>query len=459
MARARVWASTCVLLAACGARSHGGGGGAAHGAAGGAATAITLYRNLAVIDQRVEVDVPEAATATAHVVLAAGSVLDEIEPLDRGELVIGAIHDANALATAPPPPADAAVDAPAHAFAEDGTALFDDPPPPLPSADDDAPSHAPRPITIDVSAPHAGHYAFTLRYRTHMLTWDAAYTLTTTPARTAVEARGALVIANAGGVAFPAARVAVLDDTYERHRGEQSDQLRAEISGPIGSLDSDYLPARAHDLGRIDVVDGEVRVELYAPGARRALRPTLVYDAIGTTHDNDADAVEKDEDFGLAPPPSTQVVESAEIVRDAAADAGLPSAPARLVERRPDGSLVVLAAGQMFDAHERAAKFDTIPLGIARDVVGHRTRRDFNLDEDRERLTEEFALDLANQRAQPVQVIVREHMYRAARWSLAYASGPVAQDSAQEISLRATIPARGKASLMYVVVYWWDEPK
>jgi hypothetical protein len=446
-----------MLLLACAACAHGANGGAAnHGVTSEGAT-VTLYRDVALIQQRIEVDVPASGSATAVTVLGADVRLVDVHAMDHGALVIAAIREANAPRSAEPAlPADAGADAWRQVYDEDGVATLDEPPPQQPENSGDQATTHPTAVAIDVTAEHAGHYAFTLAYTTPALTWQAAYTMTTTPAHAVVDARGSIVIENAAGIAFPRAHVTVIDDTVDQRRLVQVEDLVAAQAG-IPPGDNALPPAHPHDLGRLDLVDGAVRAELYAAGARRTMRSALVYDPIGPTLDNPLPEPNKDETYGVATPASATVIESAEIVRDTARDLGLPSGPARLVERQPDGSLRVLAAGTMFDPTARAAAFDTMPVGIAHDVAGHRTRRELAIDEDRQRITEEFAIELDNQRALPLHVIVREHLYRSSSWSLGYYSVPYANDGAQEVSMRAVVPAHGKTQIRYVVVYWWDE--
>jgi hypothetical protein len=55
----------------------------------------------------------------------------------------------------------------------------------------------------------------------------------------------------------------------------------------------------------------------------------------------------------------------------------------------------------------------------------------------------------------PVDVVVREHLYRGQTWTLAYHSAPAIKEGAQQIALAAAVPANGEAKVLYVVVYTW----
>jgi len=96
-----------------------------------------------------------------------------------------------------------------------------------------------------------------------------------------------------------------------------------------------------------------------------------------------------------------------------------------------------------------------VAIGTADGVTGHRERRDWAKDDDHKRFSEELLLTIDNARAQPVEIVVREHLYRGQNWTLAYQSAPASKEGAQQISLRTAVPANGQAKVLYVVVYTW----
>jgi hypothetical protein len=213
--------------------------------------------------------------------------------------------------------------------------------------------------------------------------------------------------------------------------------------------------ATPRDVGRIDLADGETRVELLPDARPRPMRSVLVYDPIGVELDRASAAPERAIGLG-AGVASTRVTESFEVPRDATTARGLPGGPVRLLEQRPDGTLAVLGESRLFDASTRVAEVDTVAIGTADGVVGHRERREYTYDEMHKRLVEDFVISIDNTRARPVEVVVREHLYRGQNWTLAYRSAPVAaKEGPQQISMRMIVPAKGSGKLLYVVVYTW----
>jgi hypothetical protein len=362
---------------------------------------VALYRDRALIAQRVELVAPRAGPGTFAVRLPTGVDPAEVQVLDRGELAEIELRTAGELAA---------------------------------------------------TAPRPGRFAVTLGYSTDRLAWDAAYTLTTTAARDRATMRGAIAIRNTTGVALHA-RTRVVDAELGAWRDRTAEQLRAALAAaPAPAPAAGAVP---HELGTVALGGGETRIALLGADPPRRLRSVLVYDPIGPGLDHTGSVPVADPSIGAARNAPGQVRESIEIVRDPGAARGLPAGPARLVERGSDGAPELLAEAPLFDARARVADVDTISVGTARGVTGRRERRDWARDDELRRFTEEFLITIDNSRPHPVDVVLREHLYRGQNWTLAYQSVPAVKEGPQQIALRTRVPASGQAKVLYVVVYTW----
>ncbi|MEJ7597323.1 MAG: hypothetical protein WKG01_05375 [Kofleriaceae bacterium] len=302
------------------------------------------------------------------------------------------------------------------------------------------------------AAPHAGRYTVRLGYLTQLLTWTAAYTLTTTAARKHGVLRGTLAVTNATGIGFTRVRLSVVDADQILARERAADRLAVK---PVKGTPSGPVP---RELGIVDLGAGNTRVELL-PALQRELRAVLVYDPIGTRLDRNLEYPVRDASLGIHPPATPQVTESLELRRDGALTAGLPGGSVRLFERRADGTLAALGEARMFESATRVADSDLLPVRTAEGVSGSRARRELTVDDDNARIVEELEISIENRRAHPIEVVLREHLYRNQTWHLAYYSSYVIakQEGAQQISLRIAVPARTKSKVLYVVVYPWKK--
>jgi hypothetical protein len=419
------------VLFACGPKPHS----ASPSNAAGASGEVELYRDRALVRQRVEFDGP---TATVRVKIAAGVTADDIVIVERDRFTIRELH-----VPGDPTPAKPSRES-----------LKDDPCA-LPEEDIEEPEPPPatvKEVEIVIDARRRGRFALHLAYLTDRVSWDAAYTMTTTRTRDRAIIRGALAIRNAMGIAMPNTLVRVIDAELGPSIRRAAELLSASYAG---AEETTTPPAVPRDIGRVDLVDGETRVELLPDSRPRPMRSVLVYDPIGTGLDRVSAAPVRDIALGVGAA-STRVTESFEVVRDRKATLGLPGGPVRLLEHRPDGTLAVLGEARLFEASTRVAQVDTIAVGTADGVVGHRERREYTYDEQHKRLVEDFVISIDNTRARPVEVVVREHLYRGQNWTLAYRSAPVAaKEGPQQISMRMIVPARSQGKLLYVVVYTW----
>jgi hypothetical protein len=289
-----------------------------------------------------------------------------------------------------------------------------------------------------------------IAYLTDKVTWDAAYTMTTTPARDHSVLRGALAVRNGSGVPLRG-ELHVVDADL----GAARTRMAARLAGTLVGDEADpNQVAAVRDVGPVVLPAGETRVELVA-GKPRPMRAVLVFDPVGTKLDNPSAVPLRDVSLG-ADTPSTKVSESFEIARDQSETTGLPAGPVRLLEREADGTLAVLGESRLFDAQTRRSDLDTIAIGTAEGVTAQRERRELTDDEARHRLTEDFVITIDNARAHPVDVLVREHLYRGQTWALGYWSVPeIKQEGAQAFVMRTHVPAGGKVKILYVVVYTW----
>lgn len=372
---------------------------------------ITLYRDVAVIRQRIELDLP-AATTMKTVKVAAG--------VRAAQLVVVEKADLDVVLRAP----------------TDGT-----------------PDDKPVEITLDVTAKRAGHYTVDLAYPSDRLAWSVAYTMTANPTRQSVQVRGALAIFNTTGLPIHAAAARVIDAELGTWRTKTSEALAAAL---VSGTSSSTPPAQPRELGALDLGEGETRVELVGAMTRQ-MSSVLVYDPIGTRLDHAGPSPLTDPELGIRPPAPSRVTESFEISRDKAQSAGLPAGPVRLLDTRPDGSLAVLGEASLYDASTRVGDVDTVPVGTAEGVTGSRERRELTVD-DNKRIVEEVVITIENKRDYPVRVLVREHLYRGQNWVLAYHSEPDAtKEGPQQIAMRTRVPARSQTKILYVVVYTWGQ--
>jgi hypothetical protein len=380
------------LVAACG---HAPRGPAAHAA--DADETITLFHDGARVRQPITIKAPGTKTQRISMVVPAGVDPADVKLVDLGDL---------------------------EASLVEGT------------MDEDAPSQ----VAFDVVAKKPGTYHAHVEYVMPMW-WSATYTMTTTPARQAVTVRGAIGLLNKTGTPIAKVHLLLFDAGLTDPPLEDCSVKPCKKLPPL-------------DLGMRDIPAGDSRIELLENEPPRPMHTVLVYDPIGTRLDDETPATNTDPELGLHIPISSHVSDGYEIMRPSSQPEGLPKGTGRLFERGADGQLRLLGETDVFGPLTRVAKADTIAMGSVDDVLGTRERHDFSNDVDSGRTTEEFWITLTSKRATPVDVVVREHMYRGLNWGIGYQSVPDFQkEGAQQLAARVKLPAHGQTRIVYVVVY------
>ena len=300
----------------------------------------------------------------------------------------------------------------------------------------------PAALVVDVEADRPRRARLVVRYLTDRLTWQASYTLIARGDRGRLH--GALAFDNRTGRRWDRARLAVID----RNR-------------PAAAPSPGSFAERAVVVpGAFAVLPGPQRLDLSLRDRRLRLVPTLVYDPVGTTLDSATMRPQLDEAYGVARWPGL-VDESVKIDLSQVASGSLPAGPIRVFTVGAGGELVWRGEGRLLPPADDTELYTTVAVGRSPDVSGRRRRTDFFVDLERMRLIEEYTITLRNRGAHRADVLVREHLYRGQCWTLAYHSTgeAIAKEGAQQIGLGVTVAPGGEATVMYRVLYEWDERK
>jgi hypothetical protein len=421
---------------------------------------VTLYRDHAVVAHRLEVVIPAASTTTVKLRLAAGVTPDDVYLVEKSDVVVREVRpvaapDPRKSTTPDPEGCDETTcvmegyEKPCCAKWERKSDWSETPKPPV-----EKPA-APIDVELVLGAAREGKFTMLVGYDTDKLAWDTAYTMTTTPGHDRVLLRGALAIRNSTGLSLRDAHVQVVDARHGTQAQRVTSQVGSDLSG-VNRSDPNSTPIAApREVGRFDVLEGDTRVELLPDAKSRPMRSVLVFDPVGTALDYPHSAPVQDRNLGVVPAPKSLVTESFEIDRSRET-ANLPGGPVRLFERRADGSMALLGESTLFGTATLAATVDTVAIGTATQVTGKRERRELTVDNDRKRVVEELAITIDNKRDRPVEVVLREHLYRGENWTIAYRSVfDIAKEGKQQIAMRIAVPAKQKQTVLYVVVYSW----
>ena len=96
-----------------------------------------------------------------------------------------------------------------------------------------------------------------------------------------------------------------------------------------------------------------------------------------------------------------------------------------------------------------------VKLGSAFDVVGERRQVDFTVDTKARWMEEEIELKLRNHKDQPVDVIVKENLYRWTNWKIMKSTHVFTKEDARTIHLPVRVAKDAEVVVRYRVRYTW----
>jgi hypothetical protein len=132
----------------------------------------------------------------------------------------------------------------------------------------------------------------------------------------------------------------------------------------------------------------------------------------------------------------------------------LPKGKVRLYKRdEADAALEFIGEDQI----DHTPKDETVRLhiGDAFDVVGERKRTDFRVDSGGHVMTETFEIKIRNHKTEPVDVLVKEVLYRWNNWEITKSSHKWTKYDSNTIHFPVTIDKDGEQVIMYTVRYTW----
>ncbi len=96
-----------------------------------------------------------------------------------------------------------------------------------------------------------------------------------------------------------------------------------------------------------------------------------------------------------------------------------------------------------------------IKLGNAFDIVGERRQVEFSIDHARDTMTETIEVKVRNRKAEPVELVVRETMYRWTNWEIVQKNHEYEKHNSRLIHFPVRLDADEEAVITYTVRYTW----
>lgn len=318
----------------------------------------------------------------------------------------------------------------------------------------------------DVLSGRGGLQKARVSYQTGGITWWADYNLVFTEGADAnsgfVDVGAWVSLLNQSGARYQDAKLKLIAGDVNRVQQAPRAMLRKQAyeaamaadAAPAGFEEKSFFEYHLYTLGRpATIANNSTRqIELFDAATRVPARKQLVY--YGADFGGYYGGPFLDREMG--PASNTEVDVWLTFDNEKASGMGMPLPAGRIrvsQQDRADGSLEFI--GEDTIKHTPKDENVRVKLGQAFDVVGERRQTDFTVNTKGRVMEEAFEIKVRNHKAQPVEVIVRENLYRWSQWSLIEQSRASVKKDARTIEFPVKVAADGEATVTYRVRYTW----
>jgi hypothetical protein len=211
-----------------------------------------------------------------------------------------------------------------------------------------------------------------------------------------------------------------------------------------------------YDLNRtVQLRDGEIKQVEFIDANNVVMRRSYLYDGVTSQlQPYYAGNINQNRGYGLdGDQTKVQIVEQIKNSETNHLGMPLPQGRVRLYRRDADGQMEFV--GESTIPHTPSAETLKIPTGSAFDVKGSRRQTDFHINQNERLLDETFEIKVTNQKSQPVNVTVVEHMYRGDNWEITEKSSAFTKRDSHTLEFPVQVPSKGETTLTYSVRYTW----
>jgi hypothetical protein len=325
-----------------------------------------------------------------------------------------------------------------------------------------------RPTLVwDIQSPTGGKHTSRVTYQTGGITWWADYNLIFNEGADAnsglLDLSAWVSIINQSGATFQDAKLKLIAGDVNRVEPPQTDMrmkrevlamANAQEADAAGFVQKDFFEFHLYTLGRKTTLpnNSTKQIELFDQAKKIPAKKVLLY--YGALQPYFYPTPYTDRNMGVAMNKKVDVY--LEFKNDKQYGLGVPLPAGRLrVSQldKADGSLEFIGEDKI--DHTPKDEQVRVKLGSAFDVVGERRQVAFSVDSAGKVMEEEIEVKLRNHKSQPVDVVVKENLYRWTNWTILTKSHAFEKEDARTIGFPVKVPKDGETVVRYRVRYNW----
>ncbi len=322
-------------------------------------------------------------------------------------------------------------------------------------------------LVWDILSPRAGDQRTRVTYQTGGVTWWADYNLIFNEGKEAnsgvLDLSAWVSIINQSGATYPDAKLKLI--AGDVHRAPDPSQVIVTGRRALQEADAfaaapafeqkSFFEFHLYTLGRPATLpnNSTKQIELFDQAKQIPAKKVMVYYGLNMGPYEYPNPV-TDRNLGVEANKKVDVY--LEFKNDKQFGLGVPLPAGRIRVSQLDAADANLEfIGE--DRIDHTPKDETVrvKLGSAFDVVGERRQTDFAVDTKARWLEEAFEIKVRNHKEQPVEVIVKENLYRWSKWTILSKTHDFTKEDARTIHLPVKVAKDGETIVRYRVRYTW----
>lgn len=314
-----------------------------------------------------------------------------------------------------------------------------------------------------VSSKKSGKQECEVAYLTGGLSWKSDYVLKISPDDDKLDLNAWVTLTNGSGVAYKDAKLKLVAGDVNRapqpglvrgYAAAKGIQLAAVDAEPQFQEKS-FFEYHLYTLQRpATLMNNETKQIELASGQNVPVKKLFIYDGSANLGGYFNEYSRTDPTYG-ASSTEKKVWVMLEFKNSKENNLGLPlpKGTLRVYKQDTDGALEFI--GEDAIDHTPKDELVRVKMGNAFDVVGERTRTNYQISTDRKSMTETFEIKVRNHKDQPITVRAVEHLYRWTNWRVSEATQKWTKKDAQTIEFDVPVPKNGEGVINYTVKYSW----
>lgn len=304
-----------------------------------------------------------------------------------------------------------------------------------------------------------GQHLIEVAYQTAGINWQADYNAVLNPNDTKLDLGGWVTINNQSGATYKDAKLKLIAGDVRRVQqiqlGMPAPRAMAKAAGgELGFEEKSFFEYHLYTLGRPATVaqNQTKQIELLKAGDV-PVKKVFLYE--GAPQYRFYGGLINDANYGSEQSnKKVNVVIEVKNSKDNNMGMALPKGKVRLYKRdEADGSLEFVGEDQI----DHTPKDETVKLhiGDAFDIVGERKRTNFKVDVSGHVMTESFEIRVRNHKTEPVEVLVKETLYRWNNWEITESNQKWTKYDSNAIHFPVKVDKDGEQVITYTVKYTW----